>query len=99
MTLTRPLRFYYYTVTIIPRPILPTLPIRNVGDAVRARLKEHPGAHCRSPEQEAHELLRTALVRRRTRRPPPAARTPCPGHTTCRGAARALLRDTAALIA
>jgi antitoxin FitA len=42
---------------------VPSLLIRNVDDALHARLKRRAAAHHRSLEEEARELLRGALVR------------------------------------
>jgi len=43
-----------------------SLLIRNVDTALHARLKEHAAAHHRSLEEEARELLRTAVARQAT---------------------------------
>ena len=40
-----------------------SLLIRHVDDALHARLKERAAAHHRSLEEEARELLRTAVAR------------------------------------
>jgi plasmid stability protein len=42
---------------------VPSLLIRNVDQALHARLKEHAAAHSRSLEEEARELLRAGLAR------------------------------------
>lgn len=45
---------------------MPSLLIRNVDAALHARLKEHAAAHRRSLEEDARELLRTAVARQAT---------------------------------
>ena len=42
---------------------MPSLLIRNVDDALHARLKEAAARHRRSLEEEARELLRVAVAR------------------------------------
>jgi plasmid stability protein len=45
---------------------MPSLLIRNVDTALHARLKEHAAAHHRSLEEDARELLRTAVAQQAT---------------------------------
>jgi len=45
---------------------MPSLLIRNVDTALHARLKERAAAHRRSLEEEARELLRTAVAQQAT---------------------------------
>ena len=45
---------------------MPSLLIRNVDAALHTRLKEHAAAHHHSLEEEARELLRTAVARQAT---------------------------------
>lgn len=45
---------------------MPSLLIRNVDTTLHARLKEHAAAHRRSLEEEARELLRTAVAQQAT---------------------------------
>jgi antitoxin FitA len=49
-----------------------TLTIRNVDDALHARLKESALAHHRSLEEEVRETLRMALARRASHAPAPS---------------------------
>lgn len=49
-------------VTFVRSQNLASLLIRNVDPALHARLREHAAAHRRSLEEEARELLRSAVA-------------------------------------